>query len=377
MRLARLLAIAAAGCCGAAAQFGIPRPPDVVLSGEFRTPLPEARVLAGLDGYYQEQVGRKLDAVLPEIAPHIRYEAWHDMWVYFAAEGGQLTVTMKRPTEAATEVLAKGWMLQMAGRAADDPEVRFQELPPMRYAEGDIYGSRRELVKVLEDRGEFRLVPTWQHAGLMVSVSRLARVVLAPAGTRGIHHFTAGAETLEAARRLAADVSRLRGEACVCAAYSEAGELEADLHRQALDKSVDMNSAAPAGLVLLEVDPKHIEDSLRLDPANQKRLAAAAGWYGVKYRIEAPYAAVTIRWSALDGYVRGSGAFTAQRVLGTAPAANVKPAGAGKLLEQRIRLQALKPGAYRIAIEGETASGVKVAIDERDFWFDGQFFDEL
>jgi hypothetical protein len=377
MRLVRLLAAAAAGCLGLAAQFGVPPAPDVVLVGEFRTALPEAQVLASLDAYYQEQVGRKLDAVLPEIAPGVRYEVWHDMWMYLASRSGQLTVTMKRPGGGSTVVLAKGWMLQLAGRVAGDAPVRFEQLPAMRYAEGDIYGSRTELARVLEDEPEFRAVRTWQHAGLMVSVSRLARVTLAPAGHRGIHHFTAGAETLEAARQLAAKVSRIRGDACVCAVYSEAGEVTEDLHRQAVDKSADMTSTTAAGMVLLEVDPKHIEDSLRAEPANQKRLAAAAGWYGVKYRIEAPYARVTIRWSELEGYTRGSGKFTGERPVGASSTADVKPTGAGKLVESRVRMEPLKPGAYRIAIEGETAGGAKVAIDQRDFWFDGIFFDEL
>lgn len=377
MRLVRLAALAVAVCPWVGAQFGIPRVPDVVVVGQFRTPLGAGQVLKNLDAFYQEQVGRGVDEVLPEIAPGIRYEVWHDMWMYWSSESGQLTVTMKRPTEAGTVVLAKGWMLQIAGRGAGNATLGFREEPPMQYAAGQIYGSRKELAKVLEDQPEFRLVPTWQHAGLMVSVTRLARVTLAPAGMRGVHRFRAGAETLEAARQLAAKVSRIRNEACVCAAYSEAGEVEEDLHRQAVDRSAGMTSTAQAGLVLLAVDPEHIEDSLRAEPANQKRLEAARGWYGVNYRIEAPYKRVTVRWSELVGYERGSGKFTAERKLGENSADGVRPAAGGRLLDLRIHLEPLKPGAYRIAIEGATDSGAKVAVDQRDYWFNGEFFDEL
>ncbi len=377
MRPTRLLAWATVACLPLCAQFGTPAAPDVVLAGEFHTAIPAAQVLANLDSYYQEQVGRKLEAVLPEIAPGERYEVWRDMWVYFAGGDGQLTVTMKRPTEASTETLAKGWMLQFAARAAQDAAVTFQELPPMRNAGGAIYGSRRELARMLEDEPEFRAVPTWQHAGLMVSVSRLARVTLGDPGPKGAHPFTAGAPTAEAAKQLAAKVGRLRTEACVCAVYSESAEVGSDLRRLAEDKSVNISSTAVPGLVMLDGDPKQIETALRADPVNQRRLAAVSGWYDVKYRIEASYTRVTIRWSELAGYARPGGTFTAARELGSSTAAAVKPAGPGRFLESRIKLAPLKPGAYRISIEGETAGGAKAAIDRRDYWFDGELFDEL
>ncbi|MDE3165238.1 MAG: hypothetical protein KGN36_05485, partial [Acidobacteriota bacterium] len=210
MGLTRLLAWAIAACLPLCAQFGTPPAPDVVLTGEFHTAIPAAQVLANLDAYYQEQLGRKLETVLPEIAPGERYEVWRDMWVFLAGGDAQLTVTMKRPTEASTEVLAKGWMLQLAARAAQDAAVTFQELPPMRYVGGAIYGSRKELARVLEDEPEFHAVPTWQHAGLMVSVSRLARVSLGDPGPKGARPFTAGAPTAEGAKELAAKVGRLR-----------------------------------------------------------------------------------------------------------------------------------------------------------------------
>jgi hypothetical protein len=37
----------------------------------------------------------------------------------------------------------------------------------------------------------------------------------------------------------------------------------------------------------------------------------------------------------------------------------------------------LKPGAYRVRLEGEDAAGQKGRIDERTYWFDGRTFEEL
>jgi hypothetical protein len=52
------------------------------------------------------------------------------------------------------------------------------------------------------------------------------------------------------------------------------------------------------------------------------------------------------------------------------------PIPAGTQSTGRLKLSTLKPGAYRIALEGETA-GSAVAIDHRDYWFDGKAFEEL
>ena len=69
-----------------------------MLSTRFPTPLTYEAALTRLGSYYEEQVGRKLPAALPEIAPHRHFEVWHDMWVFFDAAGGQTMVTIKRPT---------------------------------------------------------------------------------------------------------------------------------------------------------------------------------------------------------------------------------------------------------------------------------------
>ena len=42
----------------------------------------------------------------------------------------------------------------------------------------------------------------------------------------------------------------------------------------------------------------------------------------------------------------------------------------------RDELRTLKPGAYRVGLEGESPTGEMVKIDERTYWFDGKVFEE-
>ena len=102
MRTIRLAAVASVLSAGLQAQFAAPQAAAVLLVGHFRTSLSYEAVLEKLDGYYQEQIGRKLPAVLPSIAPQTHYDAWHDMWVFFTQEGGSLNVVLKRQTDGAT-----------------------------------------------------------------------------------------------------------------------------------------------------------------------------------------------------------------------------------------------------------------------------------
>ena len=46
-------------------------------------------------------------------------------------------------------------------------------------------------------------------------------------------------------------------------------------------------------------------------------------------------------------------------------------------LTARTKLPALKPGAYRVRLEGEDTAGQAARIDERTYWFDGKTFEEL
>ena len=116
---------------------------------------------------------------------------------------------------------------------------------------------------------------------------------------------------------------------------------------------------------------------MRADPAMKKRLAAASGWLAIRYRVDKPFAKVKIRWSELTGYSREEGKFEAERPLGSSTAVNVRPAApASAQITGRTKLEPLKPGAYRVVLEGET-SGQKVPIDRRDYWFDGKIFEEI
>jgi hypothetical protein len=46
-------------------------------------------------------------------------------------------------------------------------------------------------------------------------------------------------------------------------------------------------------------------------------------------------------------------------------------------LTARTKLPLLKPGAYRVRLEGEDPAGPAGKIDERTYWFDGKTFEEL
>jgi len=378
MRYIRVAVIATLSCLCLAAQFAASPGHDVLLIGSYRTPMSYGAALAQLGSYYEEQVGRKLAVVFPKIAPDTHYETWHDMWVFFARDGGSLNVTIKRPTDAATEPLAKGWMLQIAGRTGGELPPRFEEKPAMRSVESQLYGSRKDLARALANQPAFHLLETWQHAGLLVSAAPLTRIELTNSGQRGMHRITVTAETAAAARQLANRLSTAVSGPCVCSVYSETAEIEEELHRDAAEKAESVNALAPAAIYGTEMEPQTMEEKLRAEPEMQKRLAAANGWFGIKYRVDKPYSKVKIRWTELTGYSREDGSSTAKRELGSNTAANVRATlQPGSLLTGRTRLGTLSPGAYRITIEGQTAAGGNARIDQRDYWFDGKTFEEL
>ena len=108
-----------------------PPAPEVVLSTRFVTPLTYEAALARLAGYYDAEVGRQMPVAFPEIAPRCHFEAWHDMWVFFASAGGQTTVTLKRPTAGIASLSVKSWMLDLAGRLDAAMPLEFREEPPL------------------------------------------------------------------------------------------------------------------------------------------------------------------------------------------------------------------------------------------------------
>ena len=126
-----------------------PPAPAVVLTTRFVTPLTYEAALARLARYYDDQVGRELPVAFPEIAPHCHFEVWHDMWAFFAPDGGRTTVTLKRPTAGIASLLVKSWMLDLAGRLEAAMPLDFHEEPPLHQVEGDIEASRSDLARVL------------------------------------------------------------------------------------------------------------------------------------------------------------------------------------------------------------------------------------
>ena len=88
------MALGASSAIGRAQPLPSLAAPNTLLSTSFATPLTYDAALARLGSYYEEQVGRKLAAALPEIAPHRHFEVWHDMWVFFEPATGQTAVTI-------------------------------------------------------------------------------------------------------------------------------------------------------------------------------------------------------------------------------------------------------------------------------------------
>ena len=355
-----------------------PLAPEVVLSTRFVTPLTYEAALAQLAGYYDDQVGRQLPVAFPEIAPRCHFEVWHDMWVFFGAAAGQTTVTLKRPTAGIASLLVKSWMLDLAGRLDAAMPVEFREEPPLHEVEGDIEASRSDLARALGTTTSMRPIPTWEHAGMMVSAAPLAWVVLAPAGLHGVHHVTVAAENAAAARQLLAKLMQGVLKPGICAVYSEEMELDEEVRNLASGKSAAASATSSQGVYIPNMDEKYLEGKVRAEPEMIRRSAAALGQYTVRFRVDQSYRRVTVSWMELAGYVRTTGKYDGERALGQSALANPKlPPQAGSPLTARTKLPALITGAYRVRLDGEDAAGQAAKIDERSYWFDGKTFEEL
>jgi len=351
---------------------------EVLLTTEFRIPLTYEAALARLDDYYQEQVGRKLAAAFPEIAPHRHYEVWHDIWVAFEPGGAQTAVSMKRPADSITNRLVRSWMLTIAGRLGAEIPLTYKELAPLRSASSDIFATARDVASIVRSEPALKPLASWQHAGLIAGASPLVSIVIDSAGLHGAHRVTVTAETAEAARQLLARVVQGAQKPCICAAYSEAVELEGEIQKEATNRSNAIGPDAAANLYSPVLTLKNYEDRVRAEPEMQKRIAQAAGYYDVKYRIDKPYRQVTVTWTELQGYSRETGKFSGERAAGvTRIAAPRAFSQTGAYLTARTRMDPLQAGAYRIRLEGEAAAGSPVLIDERIYWFDGKRFEEL
>jgi hypothetical protein len=372
------LALGAWGLVGRAQPLVTPPAPDVVLSTRFVTPLTYEAALTRLAAYYDDQVGRKLSVAFPEIAPHAHFEVWHDMWVFFAPAGEQTTVTLKRPTAGINSLLVKSWMLDLAGRLDAAVPLQFQKDPPLHQVEADIEASRNDVARSLAADTSLRPITTWEHAGMMVSAAPLTWIVLAPAGPRGVHHVTVAAESAAAARQLLSKLMQGILLPGIYGVYSEETELDDEVRTRASGESAAAGVSAPQAVYIANVDEKYLEGKVRAEPEMVKRSAAALGQYTIRFRLDKSYRKITISWMELTNYVHATGKFDGERALAQSVLANPRlPSPPGSTLIARTKLPALAPGAYRIRLEGENATGQAAKIDERSYWFDGKTFEEL
>jgi hypothetical protein len=360
------------------AQMPVSAPaPNTILSTRFLTPLTYEAALARLGSYYEEQVGRKLDVALPEIAPRRHFEVWHDMWMFFDAANGQTAVTLKRPTGGIAGLLIKSWMLEVAGRLDAALPLEFKEEAGLHEAAADIYASRSDLARALAAEPSMKLIATWEHAGLMVSAAPLTWVVMAPTGQHGAHRVTVAAASVSTPKPLLSKLMQGAVRPGICGAYSEEVELDQEVRDLANGKSAEAGVNASQAVYIPNIDEKFLQDRVRAEPEMVKRSAAAQGQYDIRFRVDRNYRKVTVNWAELAGYARATGKYEAERELGQSMLPNQKPSPQpGVPLTARTKLPGLKPGAYRVRLDGEDASGQAARIDERTYWFDGKTFEE-
>jgi hypothetical protein len=369
--------VLALSCIGGGAQTAPPNT-DVLITTTFVTPITYAEALQHLDGYYDEQVGRKGAIAFPEIAPRQHFEVWHEMWAVFDPLDNRTRVTLKRQSDAGSTRIAKSSMLDIAGRLNAEMPLAFKEEPGLRSMVSEIYSSRKDLAAVLAAQPALRPLVSWLHSGLFVSADPLTRIGLSPAGPHGVRQLTVTAADLQTARSLMAKLQQAASIPGICSAFSEEVELDAELHDAAQNRNDTLtNGAAPPTLYHPQMDLKYIEGRLRSDPAMQKRIAAAKGSYNVRFRVDRAFRKVTVAWSQLAGYSVATGAFEGATDLGQTAVPNVrKPPPATAPMIARVHLEPLKAGIFRVRLSGDGMDGEAVQIDERVFRFDGKTFEE-
>jgi hypothetical protein len=269
-------------------------------------------------------------------------------------------------------------MLDLAGRLDAAMPLEFQEEPPLREVEADIEASRSDLARTLGTTASMRPIPTWEHAGMLVSASPLTWVVLAPAGLHGVHHVTVAAESAAAAKQLLAKLMQGILRPGIYAVYSEEVELDQEVRNLASGKAAAATATSSQGVYIPNMDEKYLEGKVRAEPEMVKRSAAALGQYTVRFRVDKSYRKVTVSWMELAGYARATGRFNGERALGQSALANPKlPPQGGSPITAHTKLPKLATGAYCVRLEGEDAAGQAGKIDERSYWFDGKTFEEL
>jgi hypothetical protein len=284
---------------------------------------------------------------------------------------------LRRPADSNSAGVVKRWMLDFAGRLNADMPLVFKEEPGLRTVEGEIYESYRDLAGVLAAQPALRPLKSWRHGGLFVSAVPLTEVALSPSGLHGVRRLTVTTEDAAAGKQLMATLQQGAPGAAVSAAFSEEVELESEIHVAAQIRTDNMVSgAASQSLYHPQMDLKYLEERIRNESVMQKRVAAARGYYDVRYRVDKPYAKITVTWTELTGYSPATGKAEAERVLGQVSIPNVRKPALGAIPTARVRLETLKPGGYRVRLDGESLTGETAKIDERIYWFDGKTFEE-
>jgi len=372
-----LMLVLATGGTPAQAQTAPNQGPDVLIASTFVTSMTYAAALDRLAAYYDEQVGHNRSVAFPEIAPHRHFDVWHEMWVFFEPSGARTQVTLKRPADANSARVVKGWMLDFAGRLNADMPLVFREEPGLRTVEGEIYDSRKDLAGVLAAQPAMRPLKSWRHAGLFVAAVPLTEVALSQSGLHGVRRLTVTTEDAAAGKQLMAKLQQGAPGAAVSGAFSEEVELEAEIHEAAQIRTDIIASSAPTQtLYHPRMDLKYLEERIRNQPLMQKRLVAARGYYDVRYRVDKSYAKITVTWSELTGYSQATGKYEAEHGLGQVSIPNVRKPAQGAIPTARVHLETLKPGGYSLRLEGESLTGETAKIDERIYWFDGKTFEE-
>ncbi|HXB75446.1 MAG TPA: hypothetical protein VNY05_44855 [Candidatus Acidoferrales bacterium] len=373
------LSLALAGCViPGVAQTPPASGPEVLITTTFVTPMTYAAALDRLDGFYDEQVGRKRQIAFPEIAPNQHFEVWHEMWAVFESPEDRTRVTLKKPSDAASASLAKSWMLDIAGRLNAALPLVFREEPGLRTVGSEIYTSRRDLAAIVAAQPAFRSLETWRHSGLFVSAEPLTKIALSTSALHGARQLTVTTLNLPSAKSLMAKLQQAAAAPGICGAFSEEVELDAEIHDTAQNRNdAFTNAAGTPTLYHPQMDLKYVEERIRSDPGMQKRIAAARGNYDVRFRVDRAYRKVTLAWSELTGYAAANGSFEAARDLGQTSLPNARKLAPGTLpTVARVHLAQLKTGAFRVRLSGEGMAGEAVTIDERTFWFDGKTFEE-
>jgi hypothetical protein len=372
-----LTLVLATGGARAQAQTPSGKSPDVLIASTFVTAMTYTAALSRLDAYYDEQVGHNRSVAFPEVAPHWHFEVWHEMWAFFEPFGDRTQVTLKRPADSNSARVVKGWMLDFAGRLNAEMPLVFKEEPGLKTVEGDIYESHKDLAGVLAAQTSLRPLKSWRHGGLFVSAAPLTEVALSPSGLHGVRRLTVTTADSAAGKQLLAKLQQGAPGAAVSAAFSEEVELETEIHVAAQIRTDNIVSrAASQTLYHPQMDLKYLEERIRTEPIMQKRVAAARGYYDVRYRVDRPYARITVTWTELTGYSQATGKSEAEHDLGQVSIPNVRKPAQGAIPTARVHLETLKPGGYRVRMEGLSLTGETAKIDERIYWFDGKTFEE-